>query len=95
MKIEIDFDPIKNAKNILDRNLSFESAAYFDFSTAKFWVDERDCYSEMRFVAVGYLEDRLHVMCFTETTRGIRVISFRKANQREGVKHGFSLTRHQ
>ena len=93
MKFKIDFDPIKHAKNILDREFSFESAAHFDFSTAKFWVDERDCYPELRFVAVGYLDDRVHVICFTETTEGIRVISFRKANQREGVKHGFSLTR--
>jgi uncharacterized DUF497 family protein len=28
----------------------------------------------------------------TRITTGIRVISFRKANQREGAKHGFSLT---
>ena len=26
--------------------------------------------------------------------RGIRVISFRKANAREGEHHGFTLTRH-
>ena len=34
-------------------------------------------------VAVGYLEKRLHILCFLPKTGGIRVISFRKANGRE------------
>jgi len=38
-------------------------------------------------VAVGLLEGRLHVLCFTETPDGIRVISFRKANAREVRRH--------
>ena len=44
-------------------------------------------YPEQRFVAVGYLEDRLHVLCFSETNLGIRVISLRKANQREEKRY--------
>ncbi len=36
-----------------------------------------------RFVAIGFLDARLHVLCFTPITGGIRVISFRKANARE------------
>ncbi len=28
-------------------------------------------------------QDRLHVLCFTEESEGIRVISFRRANDRE------------
>jgi hypothetical protein len=91
--MKITCDPVKNEKNIADRGLPFERAVDFDFSTAKIWQDTRKPYPEVRFVAMGYLDDRLHVMCFTETTTGIRVISFRKANQREGAKHGFSLTR--
>jgi hypothetical protein len=91
--MKISCDPVKNEKNIADRGLAFERAVNFDFSTAKIWQDARKPYPEVRFVAIGYLDDRLHVMCFTETTTGIRVISFRKANQREGAKHGFSLTR--
>jgi uncharacterized DUF497 family protein len=34
-------------------------------------------------VAVGFLDKRLHVLCFTPKAGGIRVISFRKANARE------------
>jgi uncharacterized DUF497 family protein len=35
------------------------------------------------FVALGYAEARLYVVCFTPIDGGIRVISVRKANHRE------------
>ncbi|MBS0349815.1 MAG: BrnT family toxin [Proteobacteria bacterium] len=34
-------------------------------------------------VAVGFLGNRLHVLCFTPRKNGVRIISFRKANARE------------
>jgi len=90
--IEIEFDEAKNSQNIAERGLSFERAAAFDFERAKVWQDARRDYTEVRIVALGYLDDRLHVLVFSETEHGIRVISFRKANSREGAKHGFTLT---
>jgi uncharacterized DUF497 family protein len=81
--MEITFDPAKNAHNITARGLSFYQVRDFDFNTARIALDERRDYGEARFVALGYLGGRLHVLCFTETTNGIRVISLRKANQRE------------
>lgn len=91
--MHIAFDQAKNERNIAQRGLSFERAIEFDFETAKVWQDTRHSYSESRVVALGYLGARLHVLVFCETNDGIRVISFRKANPREGVKHGFALTR--
>ncbi len=35
------------------------------------------------FAHLGYLDGRIHALVFTETAKGIRVISFRKANKRE------------
>lgn len=90
--MEIDFDPTKNDKNIYERGLSFERAGDFDFATAHIWQDTRKPYPEPRFVALGYLDARLHALVFSKTVQGIRVISFRKANLREGDKHGFPLT---
>ena len=58
-------------------------AAQFDFATALIDQDIRKVYPELRYVALGYLADRLHVLCFTPVLDGIRVISFRKANSRE------------
>lgn len=90
--MEISFDRGKNEKNIRERRLSFERAAEFDFRTAAVAVDTRHDYGETRYVAVGYLDNRLHVLCFAETSDGIRVISFRKANSRESRKYGKPLT---
>ena len=59
----------------------------FDFNTAVISVDDRRDYGEQRFVALGQLDGRLHVLCYTETATGIRVISFRKANAREVRRH--------
>jgi uncharacterized protein len=80
--MRIEFDPVKNEANLNERGLSFERVTEFDFSTARIWLDTRKPYTEARYLAVGYLDRRLHVLCFT----------FRKANTREGVKHGFALT---
>ena len=84
--MHIDFDDTKNDINIRERGLSFEQASDFDFDSAIIKQDVRKTYPEVRYVAVGFLDARLHVLCFTPIDSGIRVISFRKANPRE-VKH--------
>jgi uncharacterized protein len=81
--MEIEFDPKKSEKNNRDRELPFNRAADFEWETALYVEDVRHAYSERRFVAMGYLEQRLHVFCFTPTQNGVRIISFRKANLRE------------
>ena len=81
--MEIDFDPAKNAKNIRERGLSFEHVLEFDFKTAQFALDNRRDYGEVRYRALGLIDQRLHALVFVEITGGIRVISFRKANKRE------------
>lgn len=81
--VHIEFDANKNDINIRDRGLSFERAANFDFKTAVFKQDTRRDYREVRLRALGYLDGRMHALVFTETAKGIRVISLRKANKRE------------
>jgi uncharacterized DUF497 family protein len=81
--MKIEFDAAKNETNVRERDLSFDQAAGFDFDSAIVEQDSRKDYPEVRYVAIGYLESRLHVLCFTGIDGGIRVISFRKANSRE------------
>lgn len=85
--MKIDFDPNKSNKNACDRDLPFERAAYFDWETALYAKDARQIYAERRFIAIGYLHQRLHVICFTPITGGMRVISFRKANLPERQRY--------
>jgi uncharacterized protein len=90
--VRITFDPAKNERNVRQRGLSFEQAADFTFESALFAVDERKEYPEIRVIAIGLLGDRVHVLCFTETPEGIRVISFRKANAREVKRYAKART---
>lgn len=85
--MEITFDPAKNERNIRERGISFERVADFDFETATYKQDTRKDYGEIRIRAFGYLDGRLHALVFTERKGGIRVISLRKANQREMKKY--------
>lgn len=43
-------------------------------------------------MALGYLEKRLHVLCFTPMKGGVRIISFRKANLREVKRYEKEIT---
>ncbi len=86
--MEISFDPAKSERNAAERELPFDLAAEFDFETALIWVDRRFSYPETRWLAVGWLRERLHVVCYVEAEDGIRVISLRKANRREVRRYG-------
>jgi len=79
----IEFDKIKNQRNIDERGLPFNMVSNVDWSTALVTVDGRFNYGETRYIALGLITNRLYVIVFTETLIGIRVISFRKANKRE------------
>jgi uncharacterized DUF497 family protein len=78
--VKITYDPAKNERNIRERGLSFERAQEFDFETAYLGTEVRS--REIRKLAVGYLERRLHVLCYLVIPGSIRVISFRRANER-------------
>ena len=90
--MKIEFDPEKSERNRMQRELPFERASEFDWENAIFFEDDRNVYPERRFIAVGYLDERLHIICFTTITGGVRIISFRKANEREAKRHGKTLT---
>lgn len=85
--MKIEFDPNKSKINELERGLPFELAEDFEWETAIYAEDIRQDYPERRFVAMGYLEERLHIVCFTPIEGGVRVISFRKANAREVARY--------
>ena len=86
IRVEITYDPRKSERNLRERSLSFDEAERFDFASASYFGEDRK--GEHRLIAVGYLRNRLHILCFLPTERGIRVISFRKANDREARKYG-------
>lgn len=56
----------------------------FEWGTA---LIERSDRQEVRYVATGYIGDRLHKVVFTERHDVIRIISLRKANRREEIRY--------
>lgn len=85
--MEFEYDPAKSAANATLRGLPFDLASEFDFETAHYSLDTRKDYGEERYQALGYLHGRLHVLVFTHTGRGLRIISLRRANQREARRY--------
>jgi hypothetical protein len=81
--VNIEFDDAKSRRNARERGLPFDRAAEFEWESAIYEEDVREDYGERRIVAIGLLEERLHVLCFTPIEDGARIISFRKANRRE------------
>lgn len=74
---------MKSLRNADERGLPFDRVTEFDWATAVVNPDGRFDYPEPRFSALGFIGARLHFLCFTPIQEGIRVISFRKANQKE------------
>jgi len=83
--VKIEFDPAKDEINKAKHGLSLQAADDFDWDTALEREDDRFDYGEVRFVAIGLIDGRLHVMVFTEGSdeNAIRVISLRLAEKHE------------
>lgn len=83
--MKIEFDPVKDDINRKKHGVSLNAANGFDWDTALEREDDWFDYGETRFVAIGLIEGRLHVMVFTEGAEedSVRVISLRLAEKYE------------
>lgn len=81
--MEISHDPAKDAASIHKHGISLADASLLDWPAALVWFDVRKEHGEARQVALAVLQDRLYFVAFVDRADGRRVISLRKANQRE------------
>jgi uncharacterized DUF497 family protein len=82
--MKIEFDELKRKATIEERGLDFEDAPMVFASPRRItWQDSRQTYGEERFVTMGELAGRLVVIVHTGRENAIRIISMRKANERE------------
>lgn len=81
--MEIEFDPRKDQVNQNQHGISLAQAKSFEWDTALIAADTRKVYNEERHVAHGFIAGRLYCLVFTVRGDALRVISLRKANQRE------------
>ncbi len=86
--MRITFDPAKRDVTLAERGLDFADAAEVFAGPTADLPDTRLPYPEPRTVSFGYLFGRLVVVVWTPVEGGRRVISMRKANEREQRRYG-------
>lgn len=89
--MQIEFDPAKRDLALANDRPDFARAAEV-FAGRHFTLrDEREDYGEERFITVGQLDARMVVMVWTPRGEARRIISMRKANEREQERYGHRL----
>ncbi|MEA3291075.1 MAG: BrnT family toxin [Pseudomonadota bacterium] len=78
-----EWDDRKAELNYEKHDARFEDIVFFEWDRALVKEDERFDYGEDRYNGIGPMENRLYQVTFTLRNEVIRIISFRKANQRE------------
>ncbi|MBF0166942.1 MAG: BrnT family toxin [Alphaproteobacteria bacterium] len=83
-----EFDPEKDAANRVKHGLSlgFGARVLADPDRLEL-LDVRCDYAEDRFIAYGKVQGRVYVCVFTLRGRTCRIISVRKANDRETSRY--------
>jgi uncharacterized DUF497 family protein len=81
--MQLEFDQDKRHKTLLERGLDFARASEVFEGIHFTGQDSRVNYEEDRFITVGWLDARLVVLVWTPRGEVRRIISMRKANDRE------------
>ena len=85
--MKISYDQAKRDKTLAERGLDFTDFGKVLNGKHFTLEDDRVDYGESRFITIGYLDHRMVVCVWTPREDGIRVISIRKANEREQAKY--------
>ena len=89
--MKISFDPVKRAETLAKRGLDMADAGLVFAEPTLTVVDDRKEYGEQRLVTVGRLRGRMVWVAWTPRGDGRRIISMRKANDREVTRFGPGL----
>ncbi len=85
--MDIDFDPAKRDVTLRRRGIDFARSAEVFAAALTTFRDERANYGELRQITIGYLDGRMVVVVWTQRGDTRRIISMRKANDREQARH--------
>ena len=76
-----EWDEAKRRSNLTKHGVDFADVARFDFARAVSEIEERE--GEARYIATGYIGNRLHSLVYVRRGGNIRVISLRVASRQE------------
>ena len=86
--MNITYDPAKRAVTLEMRGLDMADAGtIFDGPHVTFVYDRKD-YGETRYISIGHLQGRMVFVAWTQRGDTRRIISMRKANEREQTLYG-------
>lgn len=86
--MEIEFDPAKRAATPQIRGLDMARTPDV-FAGATLTVeDNRKDYGETRYITIGFLANCMVILAWTQRGNIRRIISMRKANEREQAVYG-------
>lgn len=88
-----EWDDAKRTTNTAHHKVDFEDIEKAAWDSARYLPDLRRNYQEGRILAYLLIGDRLHAMIFTIRKSGIRIISLRRANNREIDRYVEELNR--
>tara|TARA_R110002020_G_scaffold71455_5_gene184604 strand:- start:1178 stop:1444 length:267 start_codon:yes stop_codon:yes gene_type:complete len=85
--MDLEWDEVKRRQTLESRQMDFADVALIDPASLITGQDTRHEYGEARFSSYAYLNDTLINFCWTPRNGRIRIISMRKANDRERKKY--------
>lgn len=89
--VQIEFDSEKRDRTLAERQLDFARAAEVFAGVTVTAADTRLDYGEPRLTTVGVLDGRMVILVWTPRGEARRIISMRKANEREIAKFAPAL----
>lgn len=85
--MNLTFDPAKRDQTLQARGLDFADAGQVFAGHHFTLADDRRDYGEDRYITVGTLDGRMVMVIWTPRGADRRIISMRKANEREQAKY--------
>ena len=86
--MRVEFDAAKRAATLEARGLDMARAEELLAGATLAVEDDRQDYGEDRFITIGFLDGIMVVLVWTPRSGAYRIISMRRANERERAHYG-------
>lgn len=83
LPVLVEFDEAKRLSTLESRGLDMARAEEVFGGPTLTSEDDRKNYGEDRFITIGFLDDSMVILVWTPRNDAYRIISMRKANERE------------
>ncbi len=83
--MDLSWDEAKRRANLKKHGVDFAAAAEFEWESVLESLD--DTQGEVRWIATGFIGNKLYVLVYVEMQETIRIISLRHATKREIVRY--------